>query len=625
LVNSLQQFLAPQRRLRFFIVLTVVFAGAFGVSVWRAERVERERVSTGTCLFASEAARILQVRSRHYLDAIAAPVFAAVGGGSVIDAGTPLRDPAALRAAEAGVIQCHCAPGITIQGYFRLDFDPDGSTGALIMRGSEVDGVTPRTNAAAALTAGSRAMPAVLRVDSVRIDSVRLVEAVTRFVPRFQNSGTVAIAITNSAADTDALQAVAVLSPTYRPDGTLRAVYGFLSAPAVFATEVIAPVFEREPLFPATLALRGTGRPPSSQVTPVPNDELASLAVLDSHWTTLYQTGPMADTARSAPGCIAMARRDPALAMLMLHISPPLQVYARWVQGSLVESYLPFVAAIALAMLVSVAAAAFGAQRETELARLRSDFVSSVSHELRTPLAQILMSGESLRFGRIRSHADHDREADSILRAAHHLTALVDNALVFSRIEHHNLRIVSRLTDVQAVVEEAIGSIALLADGADTTITSTVPRDLYAVVDPTAYRQVLVNLLDNAIKYGQPGQEILIGAVRSGAGPGLVSLWVDDQGPGVPPSEASSIFEPFVRLERDRNVGIAGSGLGLSVAHHLVEQHGGSIRVERSVRGAGSRFIVELPAPSGSDSDAPVHPPRPGQKRPVSGRAPRSV
>ncbi len=606
LLKVLQRLWAPQRRLRFLLVLTVVLAAAFGVSVWQTERLERQRVAVGTCLFASDASHVLQVRSRHYLDAIAAPIFAAVAGGSAIATGMPLPDPAVLRTAEAAVVSCRCAPRITTAGYFRLDFNPDGTTGVLTTREPDVDGVPRAAHADVAMTADSLPLP-----PNFRADSVRLKEAVTRLALHLRNSGTVAIAVTNTAADTDALQAVAVLSPAYDAHGTLRAVYGFLVSPTVFATEVIASVFAREPIFPAMLASWGAGRSSGSPSAQAGNNALASLAVLDSHWTTLYQTGPMADTARASPGCVAMARRDPGLAMLMLHISPPLQVYSRWVQGSLVESYRPLVAAIVLAMLASVAAAAFGAQREAELARLRSDFVSSVSHELRTPLAQILMSGEALRFGRVPSPTDHDREADSVLRAAHHLTALVENALFFSRIEHHNLRIAPRLTDLHAAVEEAVSSIQLLANGSAVTISNTVPRDLYAVVDPDACRQVLVNLLDNAIKYGPSGQEILIGAVRGAARSELVSLWVDDQGPGVPQSETSSIFEPFVRLDRDRNVGIAGSGLGLAVAHHLVEQHGGSIWVERSPRGTGSRFMVDLPATASPGRHGPVHPPRP--------------
>jgi signal transduction histidine kinase len=271
-------------------------------------------------------------------------------------------------------------------------------------------------------------------------------------------------------------------------------------------------------------------------------------------------------------------------------------VYSRWIQSSLVESYLPFLAVLVIAMLASVMAAVAGARREAELARLRADFVSSVSHELRMPLAQILMSGETLRFGRIRSQAEHDAEADSIVREALHLTGLVDNALFFSRIEHHNVSLNPRAVDLHRVVSEAVHGMWLLAEGADVTVTNAVPLYLDAVVDPHAFRQVLVNLLDNAIKYGPPGQEILVGAAASPHDDGRLEVWVDDEGPGVPLAEASSIFEPFIRLERDRNVGIAGSGLGLAVVRHIVEQHGGRIRVEPSGRGTGSRFVVEVSA-----------------------------
>jgi two-component system phosphate regulon sensor histidine kinase PhoR len=134
-----------------------------------------------------------------------------------------------------------------------------------------------------------------------------------------------------------------------------------------------------------------------------------------------------------------------------------------------------------------------------------------------------------------------------------------------------------------------------LAEGSDVIITNIIPRNLQVSLDPQAFRQVLVNLLDNAIKYGPPGQEILVGTSGSEVDEGHIQLWVDDEGPGVPHEERSSIFEPFIRLDRDRNVGIAGSGLGLAVVRHIVEQHGGRIWVERSNRGSGSRFTVELP------------------------------
>jgi signal transduction histidine kinase len=594
--RKLRRVLAPENRVRFFVALAVLLAIAFAVTTWRTARAEREKALFGTCLYAQDAARVLGEESRVYLEAVANPIFAAIGGRAPLARGTPLPAPAALKAADIAAAACHCAPRLESRGYFRLDFNAHGSAGALFVETGVAERVTLAVNTE---TASS---PTV--IDRVLgVEPVRLREAVARLKTHFATTGVVAAAITSSPGDTGALQAVAILNPKYSVDGELLAVYGLLIAPRTFATQVIAPEFEREPLFAPMFAARGIALNwRDSGLGLTPNGKLVNLAVLDLHRTTLYQTGPIADTASTAPGCVAVGRIDPTLARLMLHISPPLDVYGRWVQSSLVEAYVPFLVTIIVAMLASVGAAVVGARREAELARLRADFVSSVSHELRMPLAQILMSGETLRLRRTRSHAEHDAEADSIVREALRLTRLVDNALVFSRIEHHNLRITPRPVELRGLVDEAISNLCLVAKGQNVRITNSVPRDLYPLLDPSALRQVLLNLLDNALKYGPTGQEILVGAAPAPDGSGPMTLWVDDEGPGVPPAAATQIFEPFVRLDRDRNVGVAGSGLGLSIVRHIVQQHGGRVHVEHSCRRAGSRFVVELPAAIPVDS-----------------------
>jgi signal transduction histidine kinase len=99
-------------------------------------------------------------------------------------------------------------------------------------------------------------------------------------------------------------------------------------------------------------------------------------------------------------------------------------------------------------------------------------------------------------------------------------------------------------------------------------------------------RQVVLNLLDNAVKYGPPHQRVIAG-VRGR------ELFVDDQGPGIPPNERAAIFERYRRLDRDRERAIAGMGIGLSVVRELVAAHGGRVRVESGSRG-GARFVVTL-------------------------------
>ena len=111
------------------------------------------------------------------------------------------------------------------------------------------------------------------------------------------------------------------------------------------------------------------------------------------------------------------------------------------------------------------------------------------------------------------------------------------------------------------------------------------------MVDPDSFRQVLLNLLDNAVKYGPRQQRVLVALEANGC---MARILVEDEGPGVPPSEKRRIFERFQRLERDRRSAVAGTGIGLSVVKDLVNRHGGQCFVEEAASG-GARFIVELP------------------------------
>ena len=112
------------------------------------------------------------------------------------------------------------------------------------------------------------------------------------------------------------------------------------------------------------------------------------------------------------------------------------------------------------------------------------------------------------------------------------------------------------------------------------------------MVDADALRQVVVNLLDNAVKYGPRGQSVSVRLENEG---GQLFLSVEDEGPGVPARDRERIFERFVRLDRDRASERAGAGIGLAVARELVRQHGGTIRAEGGARG-GARFVVRIPA-----------------------------
>jgi signal transduction histidine kinase len=132
-----------------------------------------------------------------------------------------------------------------------------------------------------------------------------------------------------------------------------------------------------------------------------------------------------------------------------------------------------------------------------------------------------------------------------------------------------------------------------LASARQVQVRVSLDNDVVADVDRGAMRQVLINLLDNAVKYGPAGQTISVGLDRSND-ERSARLWVEDEGPGIPAAERGQIWEAFHRLERDANSAVAGSGIGLALVRNLVVAHGGRVEVEDGVDG-GSRFIVEIP------------------------------
>ena len=226
-------------------------------------------------------------------------------------------------------------------------------------------------------------------------------------------------------------------------------------------------------------------------------------------------------------------------------------------------------------------------RRERALSRMRSDFVASVSHELRTPLTQIRMFGETLLLGRVRSGEEQRRALTVIDQESRRLTQLVENVLQFSRGERGTLRLRRERIDVAAVVRETVDSFRPIAAARNVTITLDAASAILDA-DPDAVSQIVLNLLDNAVKYGPAGQEVRIVVERN-------RVIVDDAGPGIPPRERKRIWRRYERLQRDAQRAVAGAGIGLAVVRELVALHGGKAWVEESARG-GARFIVELPA-----------------------------
>ena len=241
-------------------------------------------------------------------------------------------------------------------------------------------------------------------------------------------------------------------------------------------------------------------------------------------------------------------------------------------------------------LLLGLAVARFG--RERREAQLRSELVSGVSHELRTPLAQIRMFAETMLLGRMTGADDQRRALGVIVKESIRLTGLIENVLRFSRAERHADLARVETTPAAALVSEIVDEYRPLATTRGVTVATEVDAtlgDAAADLDRGAVRQILLNLLDNAVKYGQ-GHAVV---VRAAAIDGRLRLHVDDAGPGIPAGERFRVWEPFYRLERDRRNASAGTGIGLAVVRQLAQAQGGAAWLEPSPLG-GARAVVLL-------------------------------
>ena len=230
-------------------------------------------------------------------------------------------------------------------------------------------------------------------------------------------------------------------------------------------------------------------------------------------------------------------------------------------------------------------------RREADITRLRSDFIAGVSHELRTPLAQIRMFAETLMLGRVRSETERQRSLEIIDQEARRLAHLVENVLLFARSERRRSRINAELTDLNAHLRETIQGFAVLCRTRDIELRPELQEGVVAPVDQGALRQILLNLLDNAVKYGPLRQRITIGLALF---EDHARIWVDDEGPGIPETERAAVFQSFFRLGRDIDSAIAGSGIGLAIVRELAILHGGRAWADDAPAG-GARVVVELP------------------------------
>lgn len=226
------------------------------------------------------------------------------------------------------------------------------------------------------------------------------------------------------------------------------------------------------------------------------------------------------------------------------------------------------------------------------LERIRRDFVANVSHELRTPVSIIRANAETLLDGAIEKPEVARRFLDAQLRNADRLAALVADLLEISRIEAGTYEISPDVLAIAPVVEHTIDNVEQLAQEKNITITSEVPEDMSAWADEQALEQVLLNLVDNAVKYTPAGGKIVVRAHERGE---MIRIEVEDNGPGIEPRHRARVFERFYRVDKGRSREVGGTGLGLAIVKHLAEAMDGQVGVEPA-HPHGSIFWIHLPA-----------------------------
>lgn len=232
--------------------------------------------------------------------------------------------------------------------------------------------------------------------------------------------------------------------------------------------------------------------------------------------------------------------------------------------------------------------------RLAELDQLKSDFLSNVSHELRTPLASIKGYVDNLLDGVAGALSPRQRHYLGRVRDnADRLGRMVSDLLDLTRIEAGRLELIPVTLDPATLVEEVAETLRPVARERGIAILVAAAGCLPVRGDHDKLHQVLTNLVSNAIKFSPAGGRVTVTA--TGAAGDRVRLAVSDTGPGIPPGERERVFDKFYQLARVDGGRPAGSGLGLTIARHLTELHGGRIWVE-DAPGGGACFVVALPA-----------------------------
>ncbi|HMS17116.1 MAG TPA: ATP-binding protein, partial [Planctomycetota bacterium] len=232
----------------------------------------------------------------------------------------------------------------------------------------------------------------------------------------------------------------------------------------------------------------------------------------------------------------------------------------------------------------------FDITRLEALERVRQQFIADVSHELRTPVTSIKGALETL-VESLETISPTDRKfLDMASRQADRMSELISDLTDLSRIETGAITLNPRLLDLRALVHVVVETVLTRRKALAAEIVVRVEEGITVFADSRRLEQVLLNLVDNAVKFSGAGSRVEVGAEVA---PKWVRILVDDSGPGIPEEHREQVFTRFFRVDKGRTREAGGTGLGLSIVKHLVKLHRGAVWVEKGPLG-GARFVVEL-------------------------------
>ena len=262
------------------------------------------------------------------------------------------------------------------------------------------------------------------------------------------------------------------------------------------------------------------------------------------------------------------------------------------VLGGLPYGRLPFIVLLLVVASMLAVVSFILLRKQRQLLELRNDFVARVSHELRTPLTQIRMFTESLLLNRLPDVGDREQALTVINRESRRLSRLVDNILQFEQGGAIQLPDESQPYALLGLCRQLAEDFQPMMDARSSQLNISCSESSYCRKNREGLIQILTNLMDNALKYGPDGQTISLTVLAEDK---KLQFILCDQGPGIPDPERERIFEPYYRLEREKQKAIAGTGIGLSVSRELAAAIGAELAVEPGA-GEGSCFTMKFNA-----------------------------